>query len=128
MVVHLGGAFIYSENPKELADWYKVNLGIKYEYTDEYKAYYAVFPYQEIDSGKKAYSCWSIMKAKHRPKTTDKSFCVNLRVTELDKLAEKLRTSGIEVKGVETHDEGKFAWCNDPDGNFIELWEDSSQY
>ena len=51
---------------------------------------------------------------------------LNLRVTDLQKMIEQLRDSGVEV---ETRDEwndpnvGRFARIHDPEGNPIELWE-----
>ena len=31
---------------------------------------------------------------------------------------------GVEIlKGPESHENGKFAWIMDPDGNKVELWE-----
>ena len=36
----------------------------------------------------------------------------------------QLRTDGVDViQGPESHENGKFAWIMDPDGNKIELWE-----
>lgn len=58
------------------------------------------------------------------PAKTPKVFTINLRVSDIDDLVSKLESKGVKVKPVETHDEGKFAWCEDSDGNPIELWED----
>ena len=34
------------------------------------------------------------------------------------------RAGGVEViQGPESHENGKFAWIMDPDGNKVELWE-----
>jgi catechol-2,3-dioxygenase len=35
-----------------------------------------------------------------------------------------LNSKRIEVRGPEFHDEGTFAWLNDLEGNYIELWEE----
>jgi len=126
VIAAIGGVFIYSEKPGELAEWYRKYLGIEYEYTKEYDAYYASFPYKEYASGKKAYSAWSILRAKTRPRVEHKLFCVNYRVIDLDSVVKHLRSFGIEVKGTESYPEGKFAWCRDPEGNYIELWEDTN--
>jgi len=42
MIANIGGVFIYSKKPKELADWYKDHFDICYEYTKEYEAYYTI--------------------------------------------------------------------------------------
>lgn len=126
MVEALGGIFIYSENPKVLADWYEENFGLKYEYTEQYKAYYVSFPYREKELDKARYMIFSILHNKNRPMIDAKFFTINLRVSGLDEIISKLQSQKIDIRGPEVHDEGKFAWVNDPEGNFIELWEDVS--
>lgn len=123
-IAHLGGVFIYSEQPAELAEWYRTHFGIEYEYTEEYKAYYASFFYNEIEGGHKRAVAWSILNSADRPAIPQKLFCVNYRVNDIEELVEKLRQANIEVKGIESYPEGKFAWLNDPEGNYIELWQD----
>ncbi len=52
------------------------------------------------------------------------SFMINYRVDDLEGLLTQLRKANVEiVKGPESHENGKFAWIVDPDGNKIELWE-----
>jgi len=126
MVTAIGGVFLYSDNPKVLAEWYEKNLGLQYEYTEQYKAYYVSFPYREIDDKSDRYTIFSILYNKNRPFVDGKVFTVNLRVTDLDSTVAKLQGGKVEVRGPEVHDEGKFAWINDPEGNYIELWEDVS--
>ena len=49
---------------------------------------------------------------------------INYRVDDLDELLADLRAAGVEVlQGPESHENGKFAWITDPDGNKVELWE-----
>jgi len=126
-VTHIGGTFIYSNDPKELAKWYKKHLGIEFEsHGADTNIYYKTFYYNEIPSGKKAYLVFSILENKKRPYLYEKTFCINYRVNDLETVASYLRTLNVEVKGIEIYPEGKFAWINDPEGNYIELWEDSS--
>jgi len=125
-VQQIGGAFIYSKEPGKLADWYKDTLDIKYEKAEGFVCYYFSFYYNELDSGKKAYIVWSILENKNRPDLKEKVFCINYRVADLDKKVTEFRKKKIEVKGVETYPEGKFAWITDPDGNTVELWEDTN--
>jgi predicted enzyme related to lactoylglutathione lyase len=52
------------------------------------------------------------------------SFMINCRVDNLSELLERQRAGGVEIiGGPESHENGKFAWIMDPDGNKIELWE-----
>ena len=55
---------------------------------------------------------------------SDASFMINYRVDDLGELLANLRAAGVEVlQGPESHENGKFAWIVDPDGNKVELWE-----
>lgn len=126
LVAAIGGVFIYSKNPSALAEWYKVHLGINFEHSEEYKAYYFSFYYRdEKDPSKKYYTAWSILYSKDRPEVKEKIFCINYRVNDLEKTVEHLKKLNAEVKEIEEYPEGKFAWIYDPEGNYIELWEDT---
>jgi predicted enzyme related to lactoylglutathione lyase len=49
---------------------------------------------------------------------------INYRVDNLSEMLAQLRASGVKVVGgPESHENGKFAWIMDPDGNKVELWE-----
>jgi predicted enzyme related to lactoylglutathione lyase len=49
---------------------------------------------------------------------------INYRVDDMDEMIEQLTAAGIEIiKGPESHENGKFAWIMDPDGNKVELWQ-----
>jgi predicted enzyme related to lactoylglutathione lyase len=55
---------------------------------------------------------------------SDSSFMINYRIDDLDEMIAQLRADGVEVVGgPESHENGKFAWILDPDGNKVELWE-----
>lgn len=55
---------------------------------------------------------------------SESSFMINYRVDNLDELLASLMQNGVEiVSGPESHENGKFAWIMDPDGNKLELWE-----
>jgi predicted enzyme related to lactoylglutathione lyase len=123
----IGGAFVYSENHNALADWYSKMLGINWEKTPDGSAYYACYYYNELDSGKKTYIGLSIIHSKTRiPRGDGKSHMVNYRINDLKNLVDHLRANGVAVKGIDKYPEGDFAWCKDPDGNEMELWEDTN--
>ena len=55
---------------------------------------------------------------------SDSAFMINYRVDDLDALLAQLQAAGIAVvDGPQLHENGKFAWVMDPDGNKVELWE-----
>ena len=126
MVKAIGGVFLYSENPKFLAEWYSDKLGLTYDYTEDQKAYCVSFPYTEKESSRNSYNLFSILYNRYRPFVDGKFFTVNLRVENLSEIVRKLAELNVAVRGPEKHDEGAFAWINDPEGNYIELWEDNA--
>ena len=124
-VVCVGGVFFKSENPEELKKWYQDNLGIV---TDEYGT---MFKSRNIDNSDEInYLQWSPFN-----KDTDyfnpskKEFMINYRVQKIEEFVEILKTKGITI--VDTIEEyegiGKFVHILDPDGNKLELWEQSSE-
>jgi predicted enzyme related to lactoylglutathione lyase len=126
-ISNIGGTFIYSENPKALADWYKEHLDIHFDSIPDGSACYASFDYTDLPTGHKASVAWSIIRSKSRPvNVKEKHYMINYRVFDADKTAAHLRSKGIAVKGVEVYPEGKFAWCSDMEGNELELWEDTT--
>jgi hypothetical protein len=47
---------------------------------------------------------------------------INSLVDDLGELLAQLRAGGVEMlRGPESHENGKFAWILDPDGNEVEL-------
>lgn len=125
----IGGVFIYSKDPKALAEWYRDVMGVNVIFTEEYNSYYCEFRYPDKDAPYGyASTVWSIMKTSKDLDRTAPSFCINYSVDNMDEFAEHLADNGIEIKEIHEHPEGKFAHFNDPDGNQIELWEPSEQY
>ncbi len=49
---------------------------------------------------------------------------INYRIDDMNELLAQLKSSGVEIiKGPESHENGKFAWIMDPEGNKVKLWE-----
>ncbi len=126
-IAAIGGTFIYSENASELAHWYYEMLGIEHEFSDEYQSYYASFPYSDIDKPDQVrYTAWSIIQSKNPLSEKNRNITINYRVHNIHELKDHLRNKGIEVSDIEYYPEGLFSWLKDPDGNEIELWEDTN--
>jgi catechol-2,3-dioxygenase len=48
---------------------------------------------------------------------------INYRIDDLGEMLSQLRADGVEViRGPESHENGRFTWIMDPDGNKVELW------
>ncbi len=134
-VTGLGGAFVFTHRPAELAAWYGQHLGLRFEGSPEHGTFYQTFrgldperPEREIDT------TFSILAAREpftrpvpaeEPKTMygDQPYMVNFRVADLDTLVRRLAASGIRVLHRSHEPYGRFAWIRDPDGNRIELYQ-----
>ena len=120
-VTGIGGVFFKSRNdPKALAAWYEKHLGLTLEAFGG-----AVLNWQEDTAEDKGLTVWSVAKQDTQwfsPSTSP--FMINYRVDDMDGMVQQLKEAGIEViQGPESHENGRFAWIMDPDGNKVELWE-----
>jgi predicted enzyme related to lactoylglutathione lyase len=111
-VTGIGGLFFRSRDPAARAAWYKTHLGID-------AGSNAVW---QQDAGMTVFAPFA-QNSDYFP--TDQSFMLNLRVTDLDALAETLEAAGIPVERRAEWDTeyGRFARIVDPEGLPIELWE-----
>src|SRR4029079_5062528 len=120
-VTGIGGVFIKSTKDKAaLANWYRDNLGLKFEdwggsiinWTDD----------AQVEGGMTVWSTAAPDSKWFAP--SESAFMINYRVDDMDALLEQLKASGGEIGGdPQTDFNGKFAWVVDPDGNKVELWE-----
>ena len=119
-VTGIGGIFFKAADPKALADWYKVHLGLKLEDWGG-----VAFRWAEDNASGNGTTVWSPFKADttyFAPSTAP--FMVNFRVEDLHGLLAALRAEGCEVDAkVDESEFGKFGWVMDPEGNRIELWQ-----
>jgi predicted enzyme related to lactoylglutathione lyase len=120
-VTGIGGVFFKSTSDhKALAEWYQRHLGIGLEPWGG-----AVLRWPDDNVADGGLTVWNVA-----PKDTGwfgpskASLMINYRVDNLDELLRDLTAAGTPtLKGPESHENGKFAWIMDPDGNKVELWE-----
>lgn len=120
-VTGIGGVFFKGRGEgASLAKWYEAHLGIRLEGWGG-----AILRWPEDDAGDGGMTVWHVADRDSewfRP--SDSTFMINYRVDDLDALIAQLRAAGVDVvQGPESHENGKFAWIMDPDGNKVELWE-----
>jgi predicted enzyme related to lactoylglutathione lyase len=121
IVENMGGAFIYADDAKALAEWYRDNLGIPLEYSAEYDNYYHVFANDEGNSGPAI--VFSIKPAKSRLSKDKNQFMVNFKLNDFDGLVKRLKAKGVVIDRTEDYDYGRFGWIQDLEGNPIEFWQ-----
>lgn len=120
-VTGIGGVFFKSRNDNTaLVEWYQKHLGMPISSFGG-----AVLRWPDDTAEDKGLTVWHVAgKDSKWFSPSDSSFMINYRVDNLDELIAQLRADGVEVVGgPESHENGKFAWIMDPDGNKVELWE-----
>lgn len=120
-VTGIGGVFFKSTgDPKTLEEWYSRNLGIRLEPWGG-----AILKWSDDTSEDGGLTVWHVAeKNTEWFSPSSSSFMINYRVDSLAGLLEELGRNGVEIlKGPESHENGRFAWILDPDGNKVELWE-----
>lgn len=120
-VTGIGGVFFKSTNDHAaLSAWYKKHLGMQLEDWGG-----AVLRWPDDKAEDKGLTVWNVAAKDTRWfSPSQSSFMINYRVDNLVELLAQLRANGVEIhSGPESHENGKFAWIIDPDGNKVELWE-----
>ena len=120
-ITGIGGVFFKSRRDNAaLAKWYQQHLGMELA---DFGGAVLRWPDDKADDG--GLTVWHVAeKDSQWFSPSDSAFMINYRVDNLDVLLAQLRAGGVDiVSGPESHENGKFAWIMDPDGNKIELWE-----
>jgi predicted enzyme related to lactoylglutathione lyase len=120
-ITGIGGVFFKSRNDNAaLAAWYQKHLGMRLESFGG-----AVLKWPDDKAEDKGLTVWHVAeKESDWFSPSDSPFMINYRVDNLDEIIARLRAGGVEiVGGPESHENGKFAWIMDPEGNKVELWE-----
>lgn len=127
MPVHgMGGLFFRAQDPAALKAWYQEHLGVGGGQSAPGATGESNEFVWQTEGGPMVFEPF---KATTDYFAADKSFMINLRVSEMDAMLERLRAAGIEVITKEewdTPEVGRFARIHDPEGNAIELWQPPS--
>jgi predicted enzyme related to lactoylglutathione lyase len=110
----IGGVFVRSTQPDRLRAWYAEHLGIDLE-----------------DWGGKVFAAgggqtlvWAVFAGDTDYfGSRDQQVMVNYRVGDLDAMLAQLRNAGVVAEGPMEHENGRFGWAVDCDGNRFELWQ-----
>ena len=120
-ITGIGGVFLRSKGDGgALASWYQQHLGMPVEDWGG-----AVLRWPDDKAEDRGLTVWHLAgKDSKWFSPSESSFMINYRVDNLVEMVGQLRTAGVEiVSGPESHENGKFAWIMDPEGNKVELWE-----
>jgi len=121
-VLGIGGLFFRARDPDALSAWYREHLGVG--------AGCAAPGAGEPDEWMWRVEGGPVVFAPFKADTdyfaADKSFMLNLRVSDLDGLLDTLRQAGVDIitdPSWNSPETGQFARIHDPEGNSIELWQ-----
>ena len=120
-ITGIGGVFFKTAGDNTaLAEWYRKNLGLPLE---DFGG--AILRWPNDTAEDRGLTVWHVAaKDSTWFSPSASSFMINYRVDNLGELLDQLRAAGVAiVQGPESHENGKFAWIMDPDGNKVELWE-----
>jgi predicted enzyme related to lactoylglutathione lyase len=120
-VTGIGGVFFKARDPRALAEWYRVHLGMEVEVWGG-----VAFRWNTPDNpngvGTTTWSPFPDDSDYFAPSRAN--FMVNFRVEDLRGLVAALRAEGCQVdERVEESEYGIFGWVIDPEGNKVELWQ-----
>ena len=130
MIDGIGGAFLFSNDTKRLAAWYRDCLGIVPQGEDaECSSIYASFEYRDLENPEiKRTIAWAIMPTDKDIKDKPRTGKINYTVKNMGEALSHLKSKGVAIEKTEEYPGmGTFAWLKDPDGNPIELWEPSKE-
>ncbi len=120
-VTGIGGVFFKARNDdRALALWYQRCLGIELE---DFGG--AILQWENDTAEDKGLTVWSVAEQRSDWfSPSQSSFMINYRIDDMAGMIERLEREDVELlKGPESHENGKFLWIIDPDGNKVELWE-----
>jgi predicted enzyme related to lactoylglutathione lyase len=120
-VTGIGGVFLKCQGDSTaLAAWYQKHLGMPLEVWGG-----AILRWPDDKAEDQGLTVWNLAnKDSQWFSPSESSFMINYRVDDLDELLAQLQAAGVAVvAGPEAHENGKFAWIMDPDGNKVELWQ-----
>jgi predicted enzyme related to lactoylglutathione lyase len=117
-VLGIGGLFFRARDPEALAAWYQEHLGIS-----PLPASYDT-PVWQQQAGPTAFA--PLEQASAYFGAPRLQWMVNFRVRSLAAMVAQLRGAGIAVEvDPQVYPNGRFARLSDPEGNPVELWEET---
>jgi len=135
LVDGIGGVFLFSSNPEQLAGWYADRFGIEFMKVGETTWFKRFVGVAKDDASREIDTSFGIMKQK-RPQSPrqvpakepedmygDQPFMLNLRLLDMDATVAALEAKGDTILKREDESYGRFAWVRDADGNRVELYQ-----
>jgi predicted enzyme related to lactoylglutathione lyase len=120
-VTGIGGVFfLASDSDENLRHWYQRCLGMQLE---DFGGAVLNWPEDHAEDG--GATVWHVGEKSSQWFSPSKSrFMINYRVDDMDGMLARLKDENVDIlQGPESHENGRFLWLMDPEGNKVELWE-----
>lgn len=120
-VTGIGGVFfLANDDSKALAEWYRQCLGLE---LSDFGG--SILNWADDSAEDGGMSVWHVAEKDSEWFSPSKArFMINYRVDDMAGMLVRLQKEGVPIQqGPESHENGKFLWILDPEGNKIELWE-----
>lgn len=113
---------IFANDVAILASWYATRLGVKTDRNPDDGAYYG-----EVKHQADGRTLWIGFAPAPEPQATaGRAIMLNYRVDSLDRAIEEFQAAGLTVDRTLNESYGRFAYIRDPEGNPIEIWEQTA--
>ena len=124
------GVFLYSNDPKKLAEWYTLYFGLEF-LSDIADTYFMEFYYRDdTDISRRWSTVFAIMPARQPLSSQRGEYMINYRVDDLKGFLAQLQASGVPIGPIEEQNDGRypgskglFSWLTDPESNHLELYQ-----
>ena len=120
-VTGIGGVFFLAgDKGEQLSRWYQEHLGFE---SEEFGG--TIFKWDSSAESDGGMTVWHVADGDSEWFSPSAApFMINYRVDDLEALIDQLKAKGVAIlQGPEYHENGIFAWIQDPDGNKVELWQ-----
>src|SRR6202167_5630507 len=105
MIDGIGGVFLFSNDTKRLAAWYRDCLGIEAAGQDaECNSVYATFDSRDLENPEiKRTTAWAIMTTKDDIKAKPRTGQINYRVKSMKEILSHLKSKGVAIERTEEY-------------------------
>src|SRR5689334_23132042 len=101
----IGGAFLFSNNPKQLAEWYRDNLGMTYDESPDCSSFYKSFAYRDLtDVSVKRSTTWAILSSGNDINGKPRTGQINYRVKSMAATLSHLQSKGVAIDKSEDYE------------------------
>src|SRR5690348_9861410 len=103
----IGGVFLFTNNPKRLAEWYRENLGINGDESPDYGSIYKIFEYRDLkDASVKRTTAWAILRTGKDIGGKPRTGQINYRVRSMTETLSHLQSKGVVIDRTEDSEYG----------------------